>query len=238
MIHVSIHDVTPRWRAEVERALAWCREREICPGLLVVPEMHGAHAIADDDEFVRWLRALAGEGHELFLHGWTHRAAAGRGLSHAFAQRVVSAGEAEFASYDERVGARVLDRGIELFRSLELPIAGFVPPAWARRRWLIPALRARGIDWVEDQLFIHAPVRGLTRLAPALNFASRTLGRRLSSVAYARLGRGYERLGLPLRVALHPADLTRSLLVDETLSLLDWSQGRTVDRAGELFSGR
>lgn len=236
MIHVSIHDVSPRWRDEVETALRWCHEVGARPALLVVPEMHGASRIDEDADFVRRLRALAGDGHELMLHGWYHRAGEGSGIAHAFAQRVVSAGEAEFAAYDERVGAEVLDRGIALFESLELPIAGFVPPAWARREWLIPALRARGVDYVEDQLFAYAPVRRLRRFAPALNYASRTRSRRWSSVAYARLGRGYDRLGTPLRVAIHPADLSHDTLVRETRSLLEWSRGRTTDRVRDLFT--
>lgn len=236
MIHVSIHDVSPRWRDEVETALRWCHEVGAKPGLLVVPEMHGSWRIDDDPGFVRRVRGLADEGHELFLHGWYHLARPGRGLRHAFAQRVVSAGEAEFASYGEREGCAVLDRGLALMRALSLPVAGFIPPAWARQRWLLPALRARGVDFVEDQLFVYAPVRGLRRLAPALNYASRTAGRRWSSAAYARVGRGYASLSLPLRVVIHPADLAHPMLVRETLSLLRWARGRTTDSVASLFN--
>ncbi len=236
MIHVSIHDVSPRWRAEVETALGWCHEVGARPGLLVVPEMHGAWRIDEDADFLSRVRALAADGHELLLHGWYHRASAGRGLGHLFAQRVVSAGEAEFAAYDEREGCAVLDRGLALFRAVGFAVAGFVPPAWARRAWLIPALRARGVDYVEDQLFAYAPVRRLRRLAPALNYASRTAGRRWSSAAYARAGRGYASLGLPLRIAIHPADLAHPMLVRETRALLRWAAGRTTDRVGDLVS--
>ncbi|MFO0625749.1 MAG: hypothetical protein U0325_09055 [Polyangiales bacterium] len=148
----------------------------------------------------------------------------------------MSAGEAEFAAYDERAGCAVLDRGLALFATLGFDVAGFVPPAWARRAWLIPALRARGVDYVEDQLFAYAPVRRLRRLAPALNYASRTAGRRWSSAAYARAGRGYDAVGLPVRVAIHPADLAHPMLVRETRALLQWAAGRTTDRAGDLFT--
>ena len=236
MIHVSIHDVSPRWRAEVETALDWCHEVGARPGLLVVPEMHGAWRIDEDPAFLDRVRALARDGHEVFLHGWYHRAPAGRGLRHLFAQRVVSAGEAEFAAYDEREGCAVLDRGLSLFAEVGFAVAGFVPPAWARRAWLLPALRARGVDYVEDQLFAYAPVRRLRRLAPALNYASRTAGRRWSSAAYARAGRGYASLGLPLRVAIHPADLAHPMLARETRALLRWAAGRTTDRVADLFS--
>ncbi len=235
MIHVSIHDVSPRWRDEVETALGWCHDIGVKPGLLVVPDFHGRSPLADDTAYCARLRALAGEGHEVFLHGYRHLSPEGRGLGHFVAQRVASAGEAEFAAYDEDEGTRLLDRGLALLKGLGLPVHGFVPPAWARRAWLIPALRARSIDYVEDQLFAYRPVRGDRVLAPAINFASRTLGRRVTSVAYARVARGWRRVGLGVRVAIHPADLHHPWLVDETRSLLAWAKGRTTDTARSLF---
>ena len=235
MIHVSIHDVSPRWRDEVETALGWCHAVGVKPGLLVVPEFHHRHPLADDGAYCDRLRALASDGHEVFLHGYYHLAPAGEGVGHFVAQRVVSAGEAEFAAYDAVAGEALLDRGLALFRALRLPVHGFVPPAWARRSWLIPALRARGVDYVEDQLFAHRPVRGDRAFRPAINFASRTLGRRVSSVAYARLARAWHRAGLGVRVAIHPADLHHPWLVDETRALLTWARGRTTDTVSSLF---
>ncbi len=235
MIHVSIHDVSPRWRSEVETALGWCHDIGVKPGLLVVPDFHQGAPLRDDPEYARRLRSLASDGHELFLHGYFHRSLPGEGLGHFVAQRVVSAGEAEFASYDREVGERWLDAGVTMLRELELPMRGFVPPAWARRSWLMPALRARGLDYTEDQLFIYEPSSGARRFCPALNYASRTLGRRLSSAAYARLARLYPRAGVPVRIALHPADVHHPMLVDETRSLLAWARGRTTDAVGDLF---
>jgi predicted deacetylase len=235
VIHVSIHDVSPRWRDEIETALGWCRDVGVRPGLLVVPDFHHRFPLREDAAYCDRVRALARDGHELFLHGYHHLSPSGAGVGHFVAQRVVSAGEAEFAAYDARDGEALLDRGLALFEELGLKASGFIPPAWARRAWLVPALRARGIDYVEDQLFAYRPVRGDRVFAPAINFASRTLGRRVSSVAYARLARSWRRVGFGVRVAIHPADLHHPWLVDETRSLLAWAKGRTTDTVASLF---
>ncbi len=235
VVHVSIHDVSPRWEREVETALAWCHAVGARPGLLVVPDFHGEWFLGDHPAYVDRLRELAGDGHEVFLHGWFHRSAPGEGLAHHFAQRVASAGEAEFASYDVNVGCRRLDEGLSLLRGAGLDPVGFVPPAWARRSWLLPALAERGLRWCEDQLFGYDPVAGSRAFCPALNFASRTLGRRLSSVAYARAARLYPAAEVPVRVALHPADLHHELLVRETRSVLEWARDRTVDTVASLL---
>jgi hypothetical protein len=236
MIHVSIHDVSPRWRDEVETALRWCHEVGVRPGLLVVPDFHRRHALLDDAAYCARLRVLAEEGHEVFLHGYHHLAPDGRGVLHFVAQRLVSAGEAEFAAYDRAEGEVLLDRGLAVLRAASLPVRGFVPPAWARRPWLLGALAARGIDYTEDQLFAYRPVLGTRVLRPAINYASRSWGRRVSSVAYARLARGWLRAGLGVRVAIHPADLHHATLVRETRALLAWAKGRTTDSVFDLFA--
>ncbi len=235
MIQVSIHDVSPRWQSEVETALAWCEAIGVKPGLLVVPEFHHAHRLTDDDAFCARLRELSAHGCEVFLHGYHHLSPAGTGVGHFLAQKVASAGEAEFAAYERDEGERHLDRGLAMLAEIGLPVRGFIPPAWTRRAWLMDALRQRGLSFTEDQLFVYDPVMGRRVFCPAINYASRTLGRRLSSVAYARAARQYTRVGLGVRVAIHPADLHHELLVRETRSLLAWARGRTTDEVGRLF---
>ena len=88
---------------------------------------------------------------------------------------------------------------------------------------------------VEDQLFAYRPVHEERVFAPAINFASRTLGRRVSSVAYARVARNWRRVGFGVRVAIHHTDLHHAWLVDETRSLLAWAKGRTTDTVASLF---
>ncbi len=241
-VHVSIHDVSPVWEREVETALAYCAAIGSKPALLVVPDMHHRGLLREHPAYCERLRALAADGHEVYLHGYHHAAAPAKrhtgvteALRYRFAQRVMSAGEAEFAELDAVEGEALLARGLADLKTLGVTVQGFVPPAWARRGWLLPALAREGVAYTEDQLWVYQPVTGARRFCPAINYASRTLGRRWSSVAYARLARMYTHAGLSVRLALHPADLRHPLLVNETVKLLAWARGRTTDHARDLF---
>src|SRR5262245_44224973 len=102
------------------------------PALLVVPDFHGRAPLAAAPAFCDKLRALERDGHEIYLHGYYHRAHAqvdGRDdvspvmrLRRAYAQRVVSRGEAEFSdvTYDEAVAR--LDDGERTLRDVGLTI--------------------------------------------------------------------------------------------------------------------
>ena len=140
-VHVSIHDVSPAWDAEVEHALHMCADVGIKPGLLVVPNFHGRAPLAESPRYAARLRALQAEGHEVFLHGFFHRARGaeegpkgdgrpGR-VAHAFAQKVVSAGEAEFSDVTRAEARERLDEGIRVLEGAGLSLDGFVPPAWS-----------------------------------------------------------------------------------------------------------
>src|SRR5580698_4814476 len=73
--HVSIHDVSPVWSAEGERAIALCSQVGARPALLVVPNYHRSHPLLDHAEFCERLRELQARGHEVYLHGFFHEAA-------------------------------------------------------------------------------------------------------------------------------------------------------------------
>lgn len=245
-VHVSIHDVSPAWEREVELALSLCHAVGVKPALLVVPDFHGEAPLFASPAYCDRLRALAGSGHEILLHGYFHKsrpvsADAGpthgrpSGLRWAFAQRVVSAGEAEFSDVSREEAAERLDRGARELRAIGLEPSGFIPPAWSMPRWLLPMLGARGFSFTEDHLTIYDPTTGAKRRSLVLNFASRTPGRLFSSALYCRLARPLGHLA-PVRVAIHPADMRFALLRDEARSLLAWSRGRFVARAADLLS--
>lgn len=246
-IHVSIHDVSPIWEREVDVALQMAHEAGVRPALLVVPDYHGRAPLSDHPNYVDRLRALDADGHEIYLHGYYHRARKWneapregdeRGLSrlrHGFAQKVVSASEAEFSdvSHEEALGR--LDDGERMLREAGLKICGFVAPAWSMPSWVLQLLGQRGYRFSEDHLRIHDPARGLSRASVVLNYASRTPSRLLSSVAWCRLARPARRL-LPARIAIHPADMRYALLRSEVSSLLDWGAGDFVPTGSALFT--
>jgi predicted deacetylase len=230
-VHVSIHDVSPAWEREVDVALDFCHEHGVRPALLVVPDFHGRAKLSDHPAYCEKLRALQAEGHEIYLHGYYHRAEGGS----FFRQKVVSAGEAEFAAVSEEEARRRLDDGERLLRDAGLSISGFVAPAWSMPKWVLPLLGERGYGFTEDHLRIYDPAKKTSRASLVLNFASRTPGRLFSSAAWCRLARPARRV-VPARIAIHPADMRFAFLRSETESLLRWAKDDFVDRGADLFA--
>ena len=71
---VSLHDVSPRHAAAVDRILSEFHALGLPPAvLLVVPDFHGAWPLSDHPRFLGRLRELGGAGHELALHGYFHQ---------------------------------------------------------------------------------------------------------------------------------------------------------------------
>jgi predicted deacetylase len=245
-VHVSIHDVSPAWVDEVEAALALCSRHGMKPALLVVPNFHGGHALDRHPRFAERLRHLQAQGHEVFLHGYYHQARRhADGLPHGqqgrpgrlgwlFAQHIVSGGEAEFRDVSRTEAAERLDAGHSLLTNLGLTMDGFVAPAWAMTPWLLPMLKERGFAFCEDHLRIYDLQRDVTRASVVLNYASRSPGRLLSTVAYCRVAKHARRF-VPARIAIHPADMRFALLRHELESLLRWAEGTVVPRGIELF---
>lgn len=249
-VHVSIHDVSPLWAREVDVALDMAHARGVKPALLVVPNFHGRAPLGDHPKYVDRLRALANDGHEIFLHGFYHRARAwndvetrdtneDRGLvaraRHLFAQKVVSGSEAEFSDVSRDEAVKRLDDGERVLRDAGLSIAGFIAPAWSMPDWVLALLGERGYRFTEDHLRVYDPSAARSKPSVVLNYASRTPARLLSSVAWCRIARPARAL-LPARIAIHPADMRYALLRHEVEALLDWGRGDFAHSGTSLLS--
>jgi predicted deacetylase len=242
-VHVSIHDVSPAWTDEVESALALCASAGVRPALLVVPNFHGRAPLLDDARFCARLRELQAAGHEILLHGFFHRsrgeydAAVGTGsrLAWLFAQRVASGGEAEMSDVSPVEGRKRVEDGERVLRDAGLRIDGFVAPAWSMPPWLLPLLGERGFRFTEDHLRVYDPVARRARPSVVLNWATRSPGRLLSTVAWCRLARP-ARTFVPARIAIHPGDMRYLLVRSEIERMLAWARGDVVPRGGDLLS--
>lgn len=249
-VHVSIHDVSPAWSNEVDLALEAAHRHGVRPALLVVPDFHGRAPLADSPAYCERLRALQAEGHEIYLHGYYHRARtwsehasvdteARSGITsrarYLFAQKVVSGGEAEFSDVSHDEALKRLDEGERVLRDAGLSIRGFVAPAWSMPPWVLQLLGERGYSFTEDHTRVYDPANKRSRASVVLNYASRTPSRLLSSVAWCRLARPARRV-LPARIAIHPADMRYALLRSEIESLLGWAEGDFVDTGAALLS--
>lgn len=238
-VHVSIHDVSPAWKDEVEDALYFTQRHGIKPALLVVPNFHGRAPLEEDEAFCERLRELQVDGHEIILHGYFHRAErdanGGSRLRWAFRQKIVSAGEAEFAALSREEAERRLDEGRAMLERVGLSPSGFIAPAWSMPSWLVPMLGARGYAFAEDHLFVYDPARAKRRPSVVLNWASRSPARLASTVAWNRVAR-HARALLPARVAIHPADMHFLMLRREVDAMLGWCEGHVAASGGALLS--
>jgi predicted deacetylase len=238
-VHVSVHDVSPAWAPEIEMAVALAKRHGIRPALLVVPDFHGAWPLLTHSAFCGRLKEWSREGCETYLHGFFHRAGApARALSsqlrHLFYQRFVSNHEAEFSDLTRDEARFRIEQGERILAQADLPITGFVPPAWAMRRWLVPLLAERGYRFTEDHMTIFDPFAGRSRRSLVLNYATRSRARLLSTLAYCRAAALASPL-VPTRIAIHPMDLRHPTVRNELDLLLARLRPRFVPRASDLF---
>jgi uncharacterized protein len=240
-VHVSIHDVSPASKDQVEAALELCSAAGARPALLVVPDYHSRAPLLDDAPFCDRLRTLQARGHEIYLHGLTHQSGArydarsgGGRLSWLVAQRLVSNREAEMADVAPPEGRARIEEGERVLRQAGLRIDGFVAPAWSMPAWLLPELARRGCRFTEDHLRVYDPAVGRATPSVVLNWATRSPARLLSTLAWCRLAK-YGRAWLPTRIAIHPGDMAFLAVRREIEALLAWGRGDFVSRGADLL---
>jgi uncharacterized protein len=68
-----------------------------------------------------------------------------------------------------------------------------------------------------------------------LNWATRSPGRLLSTVAWCRVAK-HARALVPARIAIHPGDMRYRLVRDEIELLLEWARGDVVTRGADLLA--
>ena len=217
---LSIHDVTPAWRAQVEALWALCRERNATPALLAVPNWHGAWPLRDAPDYVSWIRARAAEGAEVFLHGERHDEV---GLPRAWRDSLRAVGrtarEGEFLTLDHVAASARIARGMVLFAELGLHPIGFVPPAWLCGAGTHTACAAHALPLLEDDRAVYLVRRGVRLPSPVLRWSGRSAFRARASASQAAWRWRTQRRATHFRIALHPMDLehpvTRRSVVDE-----------------------
>jgi predicted deacetylase len=208
---VSIHDVGPRFEAEVDLLLdqlaRHVETRDLA--MLVVPDHWGTHPLQPGSAFAARLRGWSDAGVSMFAHGWFHKdMAVHPGATARFKARHMTAGEGEFLGLNEELAARRMADGRDLIESIiGRPVAGFVAPAWLYGRPALDALAASGFALAEDHMKIwHAPTGQVLARGPVITWASRSRARIASSLLVARLLPQLLRHMPVARVAVHPGD--------------------------------
>lgn len=220
---VSLHDLAPHSEAvcgEILRQLkALGVERTT---LLATPQWHGGDRIDRHPEFLEWLRERERDGHEICLHGFTHKAESIRGG--AVAQtigRIYTASEGEFyqISYDE--AQRRVREGLELLRNAGLRVQGFVAPAWLLSEAGLKALVDEGLVYTNEvqHFSLLQPFKRV--FAPTLVFSSRSGWRRWTSIRWVKLWERVNRNRPVIRLAIHPGDCQYSAIRETILHLAE-----------------
>lgn len=209
---VVLHDVSPaRWQgcqrvvAELQRC---AREAGVhLPlTLLVVPQMHGDASLPAP--YLRWLYAMQRAGHELVLHGLTHRdeGPPPRSLAERLMRRFYTAGEGEFAALSQAEAQARLREGRAWARALGLPMLGFVAPAWLMSPGTLLAATDAGFGHTCTLTEVIALPQGQALAAPSLVFSTRAAWRRGLSLLWNRWLAHRSRDARLLRLELHPHD--------------------------------
>lgn len=218
LLLASIHDVSPRFEAEVDQLLDLLKPHlGTRLAMLVVPNHWGDAPILPGSAFATRLRAWADEGIEMFLHGFYHRDDSTHGgAADRLRARLMTASEGEFLGLSRADASERIRSGRNLLEDvIGRKIDGFVAPAWLYGSGALEALQEAAVPIAEDHLRVWSPVSGqqLAR-GPVITWASRTRTRLASSLAAAAL---LKHMPLDvLRIGVHPPDvrhraLTRSI---------------------------
>jgi uncharacterized protein len=217
---LSIHDVTPAWKGQVEALWQLCRDRGATPALLVVPNWHGEYPLRDDPRYVRWISDRVADGAELFLHGERHDEV---GLTRSWrdAQRAFgrTKREGEFLTLDHAAASDRIGRGVALFRACGWHPIGFVPPAWLCQSGTHSACAAHQLALLEDDAAVYLIGSGARLASPVLRWSGRSDVRARGSAVQAAWRWRTQQHEPHFRIALHPMDLehavTRQSVIDE-----------------------
>lgn len=188
---------------------------------LVVPRYHGSGC--ESRPFERRLGELAAQGHELVLHGYTHRdeAPLGSAWTGRLLRTLYTEREGEFAALDRDQARRRIEMGLQWFRQRGWPVAGFVAPAWLMSAGTRAALTDYPFEYTTtwSHFLLLRPRQSV--LAPSLVYAARNrAGRQLSAPAAGMLACLCRRSAL-VRLALHPRDAHYPALVRHAQGLVE-----------------
>ena len=232
---VSIHDVAPATWTQCSTLLnAIAEVADIPLTLLVVPAYHGAMQTVP--EFDHQLELRVARGDELALHGYTHLDAGPppRGWREAFARRVYTSGEGEFAALARDEAALRLKLGMQWFACRGWRLRGFIAPAWLLGAGGWEALRQSSLLYTTTWRRFHLLRRQASLAAPSLVYSSRSAwASGLSRQAVSWISQ-MQRESALVRFSLHPRDAHDRAAILHCQKLLEQllRQRRAVTKAG------
>lgn len=241
LLLASIHDVGPRFEREVDALGELFGRRLGGPNfaMLVVPDHWGESPLLPATPFARRLRHWAEQGVEMFVHGWYHKDMARHAGLARFKARHMTAGEGEFLGLGREEAARRMTAGRKLVEDVTgKAAAGFVAPAWLYGKGALAALCSSDFALAEDHMRVWRPQSGETLArGPVITWASRSPMRTAASLAFAALARTALQPLDVVRVAAHPGDTNKAVILSSIEHALErLARHRHAGRYAELLS--
>ena len=218
---VSVHDVAPPTRDQVQRLLDMLAEVGVSRrSLLVIPNLRGRHPIDVDANFCAWLKGLSDGGDEVVLHGYEHvEVVPPRRPSERFQNRWFTQGEGEFLSLDRGHARERIALGQAVMARAGFDPQGFVAPAWLINDAGLGAAREVGLQYTNSYLRFTDLARGRSRLAPSLVFGPGHLDEDVGIALQRVLSKALSRYSV-VRVALHPPCVEYPARMKHVLSMI------------------
>lgn len=208
-IVVSVHDVTPHFRTELNVIFKELSKLDVKKKtILVTPLWAGKNDIIKDERFLRFLLAEEKNGAELVLHGYTHKANHEWRKKEGFQWSAFNV--AEFILAKDILG--LLKKGKSAFRqAFGYEPKGFVPPGWLQKPSVYKLLEQEGFDYVVTMKGLYSLRTKKRRYALPICFDNRTL---LLSYIIGCSSSIIAPLSNPsfIRLAIHPVDFKMNLL--------------------------
>lgn len=221
---VSLHDVAPATREDCIQILAQLSRRGVpVSSLLVVPNYHRRGPSMEDPAFVRWLRDLETDGHEIVIHGYFHERPRQdtESAGAKFLTRVYTSDEGEFYDLDYDEAFRRITRAREELNGAGLKPRGFIAPAWLLGSEAERAAAAADMEYTTLLTGVRDLRSGEEFPARTLVYSVRSGWRRTASLAWnGLLCRHLARMPLA-RVSIHPPDLHHPEIWRQVLRSID-----------------
>jgi predicted deacetylase len=206
---VSVHDVTPSNRTEVDELLRDIAHRgvRVC-SLLVVPDYHHQGNFLQDRQFTAWLRDLEGHGHEIVIHGYFHQRPSrpNESVIDKLVTRFYTQREGEFYDLDYAEAYRRINTARKEFLEAGLTPRGFIAPAWLLSAEAEQAVRDAELEYTTRLRTVRDVRHHATFAARSLVYSVHSGWRRAASLAWNSAVREFTRTNPLARVSVHPPD--------------------------------
>jgi predicted deacetylase len=240
---VSLHDVSPLTRDVFAAMLSELKALGVSRcSLLVIPDHHARGHMLSDAGFCRWLEALAGQGHELVIHGYFHQRQAkpAENLRDRWMTSIYTKGEGEFYDQPKDEAAALLARAKADFAQLDAPKpTGFIAPAWLLGAGAAEAVREAGFRYTSYLTGVEDFSSGEFIKSRSMVYSCRNAWRRICSLGWnASLARRLDSNPL-LRIGLHPPDYRHAAVWRQIRGIVSrLVEGRSVSTYHSFMLGR